>query len=68
MAHTTHGILEAMEEYAKQEAIEFVKWKDKLRIDEKITVHPPEGSNLPTGVYIMTNAQLYKAWKDEDNQ
>ncbi|MGH7240508.1 MAG: hypothetical protein ACREHG_10675 [Candidatus Saccharimonadales bacterium] len=60
------GLQALVEEYAEQQAVEFGKWKDKLRLDEKITLHPPAGSGLPTGPYIMTNEQLYKKWQDDN--
>lgn len=59
--HTYKAVSEsAMDEWAKQQAIAYSNWKDKLSPAQKCTVWPPAGSGGSTGLYTMTDDDLYE--------
>lgn len=49
----------AMDEYAKQLAVAFSKWKEKLTPVQRCTVWPPVGSGSGTGLYEQSDGDLY---------
>lgn len=54
--------LEAMEDYAKRQAILFARWKEKLTPAQRCTVWPPAGSGSGTGLYQKTDEDLYSEY------
>jgi hypothetical protein len=48
-----------MSEHVMQQAIAYSKWKDGLSPAQKCTVWPPAGSGSGTGLYDMSDDDLY---------
>jgi len=54
-----------MEDYARQQAIAFSNWKDKLTPVQRCTVWPPAGSGSGTGLYEKQDEDLYAQFISE---
>lgn len=65
--HESH-IEQAMDEYAKQEAIAFEKWKSGLPPSDLCTVWPPAGSGSGTGLYDKSDDDIYAAFLKHQKQ
>ena len=63
------AIYGAMEQYAQQRAIEFSKWKDEnYYIDSKEGWYQSYSTANDDDLILLTDQQLYKKFKDENNK